>query len=650
MKKSNRFKLLGIMLLANLTFPVSGWSQTVLCNNPPSCVANSDLNVTNATGDMNSNINTNVANWFVSHGSPSIVNNSSPVGVNQRSILMWSRSNLGEGIYTCYNFRAGVTYQVCYWVVNTTPANTGWLNVVAANGMNANFFPGFPVSNNVPNTTNRQIIDVLPGNNPQWTLRTVEFTPNRDYTQLWLYPNMPNPANTPNDQYDIVVDNISVSVIPSIDLVNETIGTSFCNKELRVTGAGSSAIVNWSPSTGIISTQNEIAFVNPCITTTYTATITLPQPGCAGCGSTVTKTITVTVPPLTVSGNTNLSCGESLNLSVSPNEICPEAVYQWTGPNGLTVNTPNLFLAIPVSGTYSLTVTNPQTGCIKTHSVNVTVPTCPCSLNVDFTSQIGVGGNTVQFNAFNTTNSYILSWFWDFGDGFISTKQNPSHAYTLGGTYTVCLNVVGSNNIGQTCTTQVCKQVTVSTPPPVCAGEADFTPYILGCTVHFADLSTITQGTACQYQIDYGDGNTETGTNPWFTHNYWPGGYYNITYTLTICPESGVGTCSDVEYKTIYVPCFETFRTGETGSDTSVAVSQITLTPNPAGAAVSISVPSEYAGTVSITDMTGREVLTTSLTGNTLWNADISALASGVYMVVAKNEAGESLRTPLIKQ
>jgi uncharacterized delta-60 repeat protein len=31
------------------------------------------------------------------------------------------------------------------------------------------------------------------------------------------------------------------------------------------------------------------------------------------------------------------------------------------------------------------------------------------------------------------------SWFWDFGDGATSTEQNPVHAYSLPGTYTVCL-------------------------------------------------------------------------------------------------------------------------------------------------------------------------------------------------------------------
>jgi hypothetical protein len=40
------------------------------------------------------------------------------------------------------------------------------------------------------------------------------------------------------------------------------------------------------------------------------------------------------------------------------------------------------------------------------------------------------------------------SWLWDFGDASTSTSQNPTHVYTVAGTYTVVLtatNSAGSN-------------------------------------------------------------------------------------------------------------------------------------------------------------------------------------------------------------
>jgi PKD repeat protein len=44
-------------------------------------------------------------------------------------------------------------------------------------------------------------------------------------------------------------------------------------------------------------------------------------------------------------------------------------------------------------------------------------------------------------------------WSWNFGDGGTSTAQNPSHTYTLAGTYTVSL--VASNGFGQDTETKV---------------------------------------------------------------------------------------------------------------------------------------------------------------------------------------------------
>ncbi|RXA20193.1 PKD domain-containing protein [Methanosarcina sp. MSH10X1] len=46
---------------------------------------------------------------------------------------------------------------------------------------------------------------------------------------------------------------------------------------------------------------------------------------------------------------------------------------------------------------------------------------------------------TVQFTDMSTGN--ITSWFWDFGDGNISTFQNPIHTYYEIGNYSVTLNV-----------------------------------------------------------------------------------------------------------------------------------------------------------------------------------------------------------------
>jgi PKD repeat protein len=56
----------------------------------------------------------------------------------------------------------------------------------------------------------------------------------------------------------------------------------------------------------------------------------------------------------------------------------------------------------------------------------------------------------VQFT--DTSSGSPTSWTWDFGDGYTSTSQNPSHTYRAAGTYTVTLTVTnsaGSNTVTQ---------------------------------------------------------------------------------------------------------------------------------------------------------------------------------------------------------
>lgn len=51
----------------------------------------------------------------------------------------------------------------------------------------------------------------------------------------------------------------------------------------------------------------------------------------------------------------------------------------------------------------------------------------------------------VQFTDASTAGAgTITSWQWDFGDGSVSTQQNPTHVYTASGNYSVTLRVTNS--------------------------------------------------------------------------------------------------------------------------------------------------------------------------------------------------------------
>lgn len=68
-------------------------------------------------------------------------------------------------------------------------------------------------------------------------------------------------------------------------------------------------------------------------------------------------------------------------------------------------------------------------------------------------------GETVRFkDASRDLDGVIVSWEWDFGDGRISTEKDPTHIYTIPGSYTVMLVV--RDNAGKS--GKVTKVITVS--------------------------------------------------------------------------------------------------------------------------------------------------------------------------------------------
>jgi len=71
------------------------------------------------------------------------------------------------------------------------------------------------------------------------------------------------------------------------------------------------------------------------------------------------------------------------------------------------------------------------------------IPDAP-SANFSYSPSTVYVGMEVQFTD-NSTGAN-LTWLWDFGDGYTSTEQNPTHTYSTNGTYNVSLTV--SNEYG----------------------------------------------------------------------------------------------------------------------------------------------------------------------------------------------------------
>jgi hypothetical protein len=72
-----------------------------------------------------------------------------------------------------------------------------------------------------------------------------------------------------------------------------------------------------------------------------------------------------------------------------------------------------------------------------------------CAANFTFS----VNGLTVTFTNTSTGFTGNAQWSWTFGDAGVSSTQSPSHTYTAGGTYTVC---VGGADLSPFCADTAC--------------------------------------------------------------------------------------------------------------------------------------------------------------------------------------------------
>jgi PKD repeat protein len=78
------------------------------------------------------------------------------------------------------------------------------------------------------------------------------------------------------------------------------------------------------------------------------------------------------------------------------------------------------------------------------------------------------GAAPLTINFTNTSTGAFTSYLWQFGDGGTSTSANPSHTYSVAGTYTVTLFATTvSGTVQQSDTVTVGVPVADYTPPAV---------------------------------------------------------------------------------------------------------------------------------------------------------------------------------------
>lgn len=110
-------------------------------------------------------------------------------------------------------------------------------------------------------------------------------------------------------------------------------------------------------------------------------------------------------------------------------------------------------------GTYDVKVTAYGSGnccvtMVKKAAFTLTSGKEPAVLVPSFKSTIS--GKTVTFKD-TSSGAKPTKWSWNFGDGYRSTAQNPTHTYKKAGTYTICLTACSADNSCKS----VCNKITI---------------------------------------------------------------------------------------------------------------------------------------------------------------------------------------------
>jgi gliding motility-associated-like protein len=215
--------------------------------------------------------------------------------------------------------------------------------------------------------------------------------------------------------------------------------------------------------------------------------------------------------------------------------------WNWDFGNGNTsvLQNPSATYFIPGTYTVSLTVTNASGTNTLTRTQYLTVHDIP-TVSFSADNQTGCFPLRVQFTDLSTAGAgnTNTTWQWDFGNGVLSSLQNPVAVYTTAGSFTVTLKV--TNDKG--CVKTISRPNFVIVTPGVTAGFTQTLPSVCQAPATINFTNTSTGPPALTWLWDFGDGNTSAVQDP--VHTYNTAG----SYTVTLIATSSAG-------------CQDTFRT-----------------------------------------------------------------------------------------
>jgi PKD repeat protein len=146
---------------------------------------------------------------------------------------------------------------------------------------------------------------------------------------------------------------------------------------------------------------------------------------------------------------------------------------------------------------------------------------------VDFIVNVTLGKAPLSVQFTDTSSEEDPGYFWDFGDGNVSSEADPMHTYAEPNRYTVLHRINNSANV--TFWDNRTEYIRVYAFEPEVDFSADPTHGYTPLTVRFTDVSPIEEIISRKW--DFGDGYTGTGQS--VTHIYRNVGEYSVTLNVS---------------------------------------------------------------------------------------------------------------------
>jgi PKD repeat protein len=330
-------------------------------------------------------------------------------------------------------------------------------------------------------------------------------------------------------------------------------------------------------------------------TTAGTYTVTLTATNSAG-SNTVSQTNYITASVVTdapgpLFKSTVTSGYAPLNVQFVDASSNAPNTWTWSFGDGSTSSLQNPTHTYTTAGTYTVTLTATNSAGSNTVSQTNYITVVAAVPQSSFTANVTSGAKPLTLQFTDTSTNVPTGWYWTFGDGGVSTSQNPVYTFNSIGTYAVSLGV--SNTAGSNTTTMPGYiTVTNSATSPITSFTADIQSGTAPFTVQFTDTSG---NSPTGWQWSFGDGTQSTEENPSYT--YTTAGTYSVT--LTAVNAGGHNTSTMPGYITVSAPLVTAAPTQIIATATPT---MSTSTVNPTGtqsAAVTTAPPASGEGTPS---------------------------------------------------